>query len=184
MAWLTGGQPKADEEDETEQQIADTEQQEGLLPCTQAVADPEQGTYGRPQVEQEVTQVQCQFAGLGLGQAVGHQRLARGVDEPVGEPAADHSDRQPDHLMGEAEQGDAQGGHQAAKQQYVAPPPLVRQPAAIEADQGGEGRRGPQDEADQGRREAIVAVEQDGEKGPDHEEGGAHHEGAQDDDPD
>ncbi|MNH18252.1 hypothetical protein D3C79_779500 [compost metagenome] len=184
MAWLTGGQSKTDEEDEAEQQIADTEQQEGLLPCTQAVADPEQGTDGRPQVEQEVTQVQCQFAGLGLGQAVGHQRLARGVDEPVGEPAADHSDRQPDHLMGEAEQGDAQGGHQAAEQQYVAPPPLVRQPAAIEADQGGECRRGPQDEADQRRRQTVVAVKQDGEKGPYHEEGGAHHEGAQDDDPD
>ncbi|MNE22756.1 hypothetical protein D3C80_1159810 [compost metagenome] len=77
MAWLTGGQSKTDEKDEAEQQIADTEQQEGLLPCTQAVADPEQGTYGRPQVEQKVTQVQRQLAGLGLGQAIGHQRLTR-----------------------------------------------------------------------------------------------------------
>ncbi|MNT94422.1 hypothetical protein D3C72_2361090 [compost metagenome] len=77
MAWLTGGQSKTDEENEAEQQIADTEQQEGLLTSAQAVADPEQGAYGRPQVEQKIAQVQRQLAGLGLGQAIGHQRLTR-----------------------------------------------------------------------------------------------------------
>ena len=87
--------------------------------------------------------MQRQLAGLGRGQAVGHQRLAGRIDEPGGEAAAEYPESEPQHRMGEAEQAVAEHRDQTTRQQDVAPPQLVGQPAAIEADQGGDGRSRP-----------------------------------------
>ena len=77
LAGVATCQPEPDDKDDAKQQIAGTEQQEGLLTRAQAIGDAEQRTDGRPQVEQEITQVQRQLTGFGLGQIVGHQCLAR-----------------------------------------------------------------------------------------------------------
>ncbi len=86
--------------------------------------------------------------------------------------------------MGETEQGETDHRHQTTGQQYAAPPEAIREPAAVETDQGREGHRATQQQADEGGREGILPIEQNGEEGPHHVVAGTHHEGAQNDDPD
>lgn len=81
---------KTPDEGGPQQQIAAGEQQKSVLLGTDPQRHPKQGPDRRPQVEQEVTQVECQLAGLGRDKAVGHQRLAGRIDQAGREAATEH----------------------------------------------------------------------------------------------